>query len=82
MQQSKLHLSWDEDEPDRVKTLKRKFNADQVGVFFNLNLLQILFLPLFFYLSDPYKLLFTSKFIFLTAFCFIPLVPQLGYKLT
>ncbi|KAM7271541.1 hypothetical protein ACFE04_030755 [Oxalis oulophora] len=29
LQQSKVHLSWDEDEPDRVKTLKRKFTEDQ-----------------------------------------------------
>ena len=33
LQQSKIDLSWDVDEPDRVKTLKRKFNADQVGAF-------------------------------------------------
>ncbi|KAF8012696.1 hypothetical protein BT93_I0757 [Corymbia citriodora subsp. variegata] len=31
LQQSKIHLTWDEDEPDRVKTLKRKFNADQLA---------------------------------------------------
>lgn len=37
LQQSRVQLSWDEDEPDRVKTLKRKFNADQVGVL-DLNL--------------------------------------------
>ncbi|KAM3709851.1 hypothetical protein ACJW31_02G205600 [Castanea mollissima] len=31
LQQSRVQLSWDEDEPDRVKTLKRKFNADQLA---------------------------------------------------
>ncbi|KAI4386828.1 hypothetical protein MLD38_004727 [Melastoma candidum] len=31
LQQSKIDLTWDEDEPDRVKTLKRKFNADQLA---------------------------------------------------
>ncbi|XP_015889719.3 pre-rRNA-processing protein ESF1 [Ziziphus jujuba] len=31
LQHSKIHLSWDEDEPDRAKTLKRKFNADQLA---------------------------------------------------
>ncbi|KAL5557512.1 hypothetical protein UlMin_039748 [Ulmus minor] len=31
LQQSKIDLSWDVDEPDRVKTLKRKFNADQLA---------------------------------------------------
>ncbi|OVA06520.1 hypothetical protein BVC80_7121g3 [Macleaya cordata] len=31
LQQSKLNLSWDEDEPQRAKTLKRKFNADQLA---------------------------------------------------
>lgn len=30
LQHSKIHLSWDEDEPQRVKALKRKFNEDQV----------------------------------------------------
>lgn len=34
LQQSKIHLSWDEDEPERVKTMKRKFNAEQVGAFY------------------------------------------------
>lgn len=34
LQHSKIHLSWDEDEPDRAKTLKRKFNADQVCAFY------------------------------------------------
>ncbi|KAF8405449.1 hypothetical protein HHK36_010355 [Tetracentron sinense] len=31
LQQSKIHLSWEEDEPQRAKTLKRKFNADQLA---------------------------------------------------
>ncbi|KAI4381792.1 hypothetical protein MLD38_007831 [Melastoma candidum] len=31
LQQSKIDLTWDEDEPDRVKTLKRKFTADQLA---------------------------------------------------
>ncbi|GLT82595.1 hypothetical protein SLE2022_009580 [Rubroshorea leprosula] len=31
LQQSKIHLSWDEDEPQRVKTLKRKFNDEQLA---------------------------------------------------
>ncbi|TYK20826.1 pre-rRNA-processing protein esf1 [Cucumis melo var. makuwa] len=31
LQHSKIHLSWDEDEPQRVKALKRKFNADQLA---------------------------------------------------
>ncbi|KAK9990114.1 hypothetical protein SO802_025099 [Lithocarpus litseifolius] len=31
LQHSRVQLSWDEDEPDRVKTLKRKFNADQLA---------------------------------------------------
>ncbi|KAF5735917.1 pre-rRNA-processing protein esf1 [Tripterygium wilfordii] len=31
LQQSKVHISWDEDEPHRVKTLNRKFNADQLA---------------------------------------------------
>lgn len=31
LQHSNVQLSWDDDEPDRVKTLKRKFNADQVA---------------------------------------------------
>lgn len=31
LQHSRIQLSWDEDEPDRVKTLKRKFNADQLA---------------------------------------------------
>ncbi|CAL1394356.1 unnamed protein product [Linum trigynum] len=30
LQHSNIPISWDEDEPQRVKTLKRKFNADQV----------------------------------------------------
>ncbi|KAJ7944121.1 pre-rRNA-processing protein esf1 [Quillaja saponaria] len=30
LQLSKVPLSWDEDEPHRAKTLKRKFNADQL----------------------------------------------------
>jgi hypothetical protein len=31
LQHSNIPVSWDEDEPQRVKTLKQKFNADQVG---------------------------------------------------
>ncbi|OVA16199.1 hypothetical protein BVC80_957g11 [Macleaya cordata] len=31
LQQSKVNLSWDEDEPQRAKALKRKFNADQLA---------------------------------------------------
>lgn len=31
LQQSKIQLTWDEDEPQRSKTLKRKFNADQLA---------------------------------------------------
>lgn len=31
LQQSKIHLSWDEDEPKRGKILKRKFNAEQLA---------------------------------------------------
>ncbi|KAG6594756.1 hypothetical protein SDJN03_11309, partial [Cucurbita argyrosperma subsp. sororia] len=31
LQHSKIHLSWDEDEPQRVTALKRKFNADQLA---------------------------------------------------
>ncbi|KAF4364684.1 hypothetical protein G4B88_028607 [Cannabis sativa] len=31
LQLSNINLSWDEDEPDRVKTLKRKFDADQLA---------------------------------------------------
>ncbi|XP_022132581.1 pre-rRNA-processing protein esf1 [Momordica charantia] len=31
LQHSKIHLSWDEDEPQRVKALKRKFNEDQLA---------------------------------------------------
>ncbi|GMP32077.1 hypothetical protein CsSME_00006001 [Camellia sinensis var. sinensis] len=31
LQQSKIHLTWDEDEPQRAKTLKRKFNADELA---------------------------------------------------
>ncbi|KAM7516100.1 hypothetical protein LguiA_005683 [Lonicera macranthoides] len=31
LQQSKIQLTWDEDEPHRSKTLKRKFNADQLA---------------------------------------------------
>ncbi|XP_073284107.1 pre-rRNA-processing protein esf1-like isoform X2 [Primulina huaijiensis] len=30
LQQSNVHLTWDEDEPQRVKTLKRKLNTDQL----------------------------------------------------
>ncbi|KAK6924527.1 hypothetical protein RJ641_010727 [Dillenia turbinata] len=30
LQHSKVHLTWDEDEPQRSKALKRKFNADQL----------------------------------------------------
>ncbi|KAK4791349.1 hypothetical protein SAY86_031762 [Trapa natans] len=31
LQQSEIHLTWDEDEPDRIKTLKHKLNADQLA---------------------------------------------------
>ncbi|KAJ9172625.1 hypothetical protein P3X46_015840 [Hevea brasiliensis] len=31
LQHSSVPISWDEDEPQRVKTLKRKFNADQLA---------------------------------------------------
>ncbi|XVE80554.1 hypothetical protein DITRI_Ditri14bG0149400 [Diplodiscus trichospermus] len=31
LQQSKIHLSWDEDEPERGKILKRNFNAGQLA---------------------------------------------------
>lgn len=31
LQQTKVHLSWDEDEPNRAKTLKRKFNDCQLA---------------------------------------------------
>ncbi|KDP39086.1 hypothetical protein JCGZ_00843 [Jatropha curcas] len=31
LQHSNIAISWDEDEPQRVKTLKRKFNADQLA---------------------------------------------------
>ncbi|KAK8672757.1 hypothetical protein V6N13_111120 [Hibiscus sabdariffa] len=31
LQQSKINLSWDEDEPQRGKILKRKFNAEQLA---------------------------------------------------
>ncbi|KAL8141196.1 hypothetical protein V2J09_007217 [Rumex salicifolius] len=31
LQHSNVQISWDEDEPHRVKTLKRKFNADQLA---------------------------------------------------
>ncbi|XP_027078542.1 pre-rRNA-processing protein ESF1-like [Coffea arabica] len=31
LQQSKIHLTWDDDEPQRAKTLKRKFNDDQLA---------------------------------------------------
>ncbi|GFS35810.1 hypothetical protein Acr_00g0042220 [Actinidia rufa] len=31
LQQSQIHLTWDEDEPQRARTLKRKFNADQLA---------------------------------------------------
>lgn len=30
LQQSNVHLTWDEDEPQRAKTLKRKLNTDQL----------------------------------------------------
>ncbi|XP_034684314.1 pre-rRNA-processing protein ESF1 [Vitis riparia] len=29
LQHSKIHISWDEDEPQRAKTLKRKYNDDE-----------------------------------------------------
>ncbi|KAJ0098230.1 hypothetical protein Patl1_29164 [Pistacia atlantica] len=31
LQHSNVHLSWDDDEPDRSKTLNRKFNANQLA---------------------------------------------------
>ncbi|VFQ93488.1 unnamed protein product [Cuscuta campestris] len=31
LQHSNVELTWDEDEPQRIKTLKRKFNADQLA---------------------------------------------------
>ncbi|KFK37577.1 hypothetical protein AALP_AA3G001400 [Arabis alpina] len=31
LQMSKVNLSWDEDEPHRIKTLNQKFNADQLA---------------------------------------------------
>ncbi|XP_059645300.1 pre-rRNA-processing protein esf1 [Cornus florida] len=31
LQQSKINLTWDEDEPHRTKTLKRKFNAEELA---------------------------------------------------
>ncbi|XVF08845.1 hypothetical protein REPUB_Repub07fG0038800 [Reevesia pubescens] len=31
LQQSQIHLTWDEDEPQRGKILKRKFNAEQLA---------------------------------------------------
>ncbi|XVF16850.1 hypothetical protein REPUB_Repub10bG0067600 [Reevesia pubescens] len=31
LQQSQIHLTWDEDEPQRGKVLKRKFNAEQLA---------------------------------------------------
>lgn len=31
LQHTNVHISWDEDEPRRVKTLNRKFNADQLA---------------------------------------------------
>ncbi|KAL3525230.1 hypothetical protein ACH5RR_013602 [Cinchona calisaya] len=31
LQQSKINLTWDDDEPQRAKTLKRKFNDDQLA---------------------------------------------------
>lgn len=36
LQRSNIHLTWEDDEPQRTKSLKRKFNGDQVGVFFSL----------------------------------------------
>lgn len=33
---SKIDLTWDEDEPQRTRSLKRKFNAEQVpGLFYS-----------------------------------------------
>jgi len=29
---SKVNLSWDEDEPHRIKTLNQKFNPEQVCI--------------------------------------------------
>lgn len=43
LQHSNVHLSWDDDEPDRSKTLNRKFNADQVGML-NLELVTSIFM--------------------------------------
>ncbi|XP_009767399.1 pre-rRNA-processing protein esf1 [Nicotiana tabacum] len=31
LQHSNIELTWDEDEPQRIRTLKRKFNADQLA---------------------------------------------------
>ncbi|XP_057952217.1 pre-rRNA-processing protein esf1 [Malania oleifera] len=31
MQHSKIHMSWDEDDPQRIKTLKQNYNADQLA---------------------------------------------------
>ncbi|KAF7134565.1 hypothetical protein RHSIM_Rhsim08G0030800 [Rhododendron simsii] len=31
LQQSNIHLTWEEDEPQRAKALKRKFNGDQIA---------------------------------------------------
>lgn len=65
LQQSRVQLSWDEDEPDRVKTLKRKFNADQVGVL-DLNLKHST-LCLFIYILKFLKNLIHIKFLLLQS---------------
>ena len=33
LQHSKVNPTWDDDEPDRKKILRRKFNEDQVSLF-------------------------------------------------
>lgn len=34
LQHSKVELTWDEDEPARANTLKRKFNDEQVSILY------------------------------------------------
>lgn len=41
LQHSNVNLSWDDDEPDRAKTLKRKFNADQVKMLSPMEVLNV-----------------------------------------
>lgn len=40
LQMSRVDVSWDEDEPHRVRTLKQGFNPDQVCMLISFNLLQ------------------------------------------